>query len=60
MYVIFVNTCRIKQQWRQSLPIAISAIVFPFAVGTAASFWLEVSSSSSSSGATQRQQQQQQ
>jgi Kef-type K+ transport system membrane component KefB len=33
---------RMQQQWRHSLPIALGAILFPFGVGVAASFWLEV------------------
>jgi Kef-type K+ transport system membrane component KefB len=33
----------IKAQWRQALPIAVGAIVFPFGVGVAVSPWLAVS-----------------
>lgn len=31
-----------SKQWRQSAPIALSAIAFPFGVGCAAAVWLEV------------------
>jgi Kef-type K+ transport system membrane component KefB len=45
---MFVLGCELDQtllarQWRRSAPIALSAIMFPFGVGAAASVWLEVS-----------------
>jgi Kef-type K+ transport system membrane component KefB len=46
---MFLLGCELDQtllarQWRRSAPIALSAIMFPFGVGAAASVWLEVSS----------------
>jgi predicted permease len=44
---MFLLGCELDQtllarQWRRSAPIALSAIMFPFGVGAAASVWLEV------------------
>ncbi|KAF8071287.1 CHX17 [Scenedesmus sp. PABB004] len=43
---MFLLGCELDQrllarQWRRSAPIALSAIAFPFAVGAAASLWLQ-------------------
>jgi hypothetical protein len=47
---MFLLGCELDQtllarQWRRSAPIALSAIMFPFGVGAAASVWLEVRNS---------------
>lgn len=44
---MFLLGCELDQrllsrQWKKSAPIALSAIMFPFGVGCAASLWLEV------------------